>query len=74
MRPYKLTVEKCLTKQEIPIYRNIVSAYKDDTISVVKLDLRHDDPKLIIDEILEIHRIFSLVSGLKIMIKNNILI
>ena len=67
VRPYQLTVEKFFTKQGIPIYRNIASAYADDIISVVKLDLRHDDPKLIIDKKLEIYSKLSLVFGLKIM-------
>ena len=47
------------------IFRNIASAYTDDIISVVKVNLNNDDPKNIIDEILEIYRRFSLVSGLK---------
>ena len=51
-RPYQLMAEKFLTKKGIPTYGNIASAFADDVISVVKLDLRNNDWKLMIDKIL----------------------
>ena len=47
------------------IFRNIASAYADDIISVVKLDLKVEDPKHIFDEVGEIYRRFIIVSRLK---------
>ena len=65
VRPYQTTVEKYPTSRGKLIYRNIASAYTDDIISLVKLDLNIDDPRFVIDEILDTYRRFSQVSGLK---------
>ena len=62
---YQIKVEKFLTDKGIPIYRNILSAYADDVISVVNLDLTKDDPRMVIDEFLDFYRQFNLVYGLK---------
>ena len=43
----------------------MASAYAD-IILLVNLDIAKDDPRKVIDDILEVYRIFSLVSRLKI--------
>ena len=63
VKSYKLGIEKFLTSKGNPIYRNIVIAYTDEIISVVKLDLNTDDLSVIIDEILDTYRRFSLSQG-----------
>ena len=65
VRPNLLAFEKFLTGIGTPIHRNIASAYADDIISVVKLDLRLYDPKLIIDKIKETYKKFSYVLVLR---------
>ena len=53
IRSYQIKADKNLTKEGTPVYRNIASAYADDIISVIDLDLTKDNPKAIVDEILD---------------------
>ena len=53
LRPYQVIAEEYLCMEGIPVFRNIASAYADDIISVKYLDLTKDDPKVIINQILD---------------------
>ena len=51
IRPYQVMAEEYLCKKSIPVFRNIASAFADDIISVVDLDLKKDNPTVIVDQI-----------------------
>ena len=63
-KPYVLNAQQNLRKQGIASVNPIASAYADDIISVIGIDMGKRDPVKQVENIINVYKRFSKVSGL----------